>query len=391
MPASTLTPFTVAVDAAALSDLQERLARARLPAAPADAGWRFGVEPRYFARLIDYWRDGYDWRRAEAELNRHPQFTASVKGDDGTALRLHFLHRHGSGEAPLPILMLHGWPGSYYEFLGVVEPLARPEDFDGRPEDAFDVVVPSLPGYGFSEIPASPIGLRAIGGLLHRLMTEVLGYDRYLVQGGDWGALIAAWMALDHAPTVAAAHLNMVALRPPLGPGHPPVSDDEQAWIDAARARLKQESAYQDVHATKSQTLAYGLTDSPVGLAAWIVEKFHGWTDAALAEPPFAMDTLLTNVMLYWLTGTINSSTWLYRMARREGELRAPAERRIEVPCAYLLAPNDLALPPPTSWLARIGRVDRRNDLASGGHFVALENGPALVADVRAFAREHLR
>lgn len=384
-------PFTIAVSDQVLDDLSRRLHQARLPGAPQDAGWHYGVNPDYFARLITYWRESYDWRRAEAELNRFSHFKAPVALGDDSCVDVHFIHEQGDGDEALPLLLLHGWPGSIFEFQEVIAPLTHPAGNGGDLRDNFDVVVPSLPGYGFSEAPPAPIGPRQIAGMMHHLMREVLGYQRYAVQGGDWGALIAAWMALDYGGPVAAVHLNMTALRPPLGAEFPAVTAEEKTWIDFARTRMRRETAYQDVHATKSQSLAYGLTDSPVGLAAWIVEKFHAWSDDRRAEPPFNFDQLLTNVMIYWINGAMNSSTWLYRAARESGDLAAPRDRQIEVPCAYLLPPHDLVPPPPTSWLERIGKVTRRTDLATGGHFVALENGPQLIEDVRSFCREHAR
>ncbi len=387
------SPFRIDVEDDVLSDLAERLTRTRAPrAAPHNAGWAHGMNAGYMARLLDYWRDGYDWRAAEAALNHFDHFTAPV-ALDGTEspLEMHFIHQAGEGGAAMPLLLLHGWPGSVFEFQEVIGPLTRPSAHGGAAGDAFEVVVPSLPGYGFSEAPPGPIGPRAIAALMHRLMTETLGVERFMVQGGDWGAIISAWMALDYPENVAGAHLNMAGLRPSTGPEDAPLSEEETRWVAAARGRMKFETAYQDTHATKSETLAWSLMDSPAGLAAWIVEKFHGWTTPDAAEPFFTMDQLLTNVMIYWVTGSINSSTWLYRGFRESGDGRAPADRRIEVPCAYQLAPMDLVPPPPTSWLARVGRVDRRNDVATGGHFVALENGPLLIDDVRAFARDHQR
>ena len=386
-------PFQIAVPDAVLADLAERLARTRAPrVTPLEAGWRHGMNAGYMARLLDHWRDSYDWRRAETALNRFPQFTAEVTLDGAAApLNLHYIRQPGEGENALPLLLLHGWPGSVFEFQEVIGPLTRPSAHGGEASDGFEVIAPSLPGYGFSSAPPAPIGPRAIGAVMHRLMSEVLGIDRYIVQGGDWGAIISAWMALDQPEAVLGAHLNMAGLRPSTGPDDPPLSEEEKTWIAAARARMKLETAYQDTHATTSETLAWSLMDSPAGLAACIVEKFHGWTAPEAAEPPFTMDQLLTNVMIYWVTGSINSSTWLYRGFREAGDGRAPAGRRIEVPCAYQLAPMDLVPPPPTSWLERVGPVSQRNDLAEGGHFVALENGPALIDDLRVFAADHLR
>jgi len=384
-------PFSVHVEDTVLDDLQQRLSRTRWPGEPADAGWRYGANLGYMRRLIDYWRNGYDWRAAEQRLNRFPQFVAPVPTADGDTLDLHFIHESGSGERPLPLLLLHGWPGSVAEFLDVIEPLAHPERFGGDAADGFDVIAPSLPGYGFSAAPPAPIGPQAMAGIMSRLMTDVLGFESYVAQGGDWGSIIAARIALDHPQGLRAVHVNMVPLRPHLGDGAPTLSDAEQAWIKAAQATRQRETAYQEIQATKSQSLAYGLTDSPVGLAGWITEKFHVWSDPKAAEPPFTMDQLLTNIMIYWVTGCMNSATWLYRGLREENAHSLAPGQTVTQPMGFCLPPNDLIPPPPASWLKRLGNVQRDVRLDSGGHFTALEKGPQLVAEIRSFFRDHAR
>ncbi len=384
-------PFTVSVDDAVLDDLRRRLEHVRWPGEPVDAGWRYGANLDYMRRLVDYWRDGFDWRAAEARINRFAQFTAPVSGDDGAPIEIHYIHEPGSGDHPLPLLLLHGWPGSIAEFLDIIAPLAHPERFGGEAADAFTVIAPSLPGYGFSGAPPAPIGPRAMAGMFSRLMTEILGFDQYVAQGGDWGSTICARIAVDFPTGLKALHVNMVPLRPHLGPDAPPLTAAEKEWVKAVRDRQKAETAYQDVHATKSQSLAYGLSDSPVGLAAWIVEKFHSWSDDSADEPGFTMDQLLTNVMIYWVTGCMNTSTWLYRGLREEGSLALARGQRVAPPLGFCLPPNDLIPPPPKSWLERLGNVQSDTRLASGGHFTALEKGPELVADMRRFFRAHAR
>jgi microsomal epoxide hydrolase len=382
-------PFVANFPQAELADLKARLQRTRLPDRPVDPGWRYGVDPDYMRRLLAHWRDGFDWCAQEARLNRFPQFAVELPLAEGGSIELHFHHERGSGKAQRALILTHGWPGSTFEFLDCIEPLAHPERFGGKAEDGFDVVVPSLPGYGLSAPPPAPIGPRAIATLWHRLMAEVLGYRRYCAQGGDWGAVITAWLALQQPDAVSAAHFNMLPLRAASGPSEPALATDERAWIEAARRRLRQEDAYQHVHATKSQTLAYGLTDSPAGLAAWIVEKFHGWSDPAAAEPPFAMDALLANVTLYWLTGRINSSTWLYRAVREEKSLALPAGQRLTQPLGFLLPGNDLTPPPPDGMLRRLGKLAERRDLPQAGHFTAMQAPGPFVAAVRDFFLRH--
>jgi microsomal epoxide hydrolase len=375
-------PFRVSVADDVLDDLKARLARTRWPIEAKARPWQYGTDLTYLKSVVAYWRDRYDWRVWEAKLNRFPQFKATVGGR-----KLHFILERGSGDNPLPLLLTHGWPGSIVEFLDVIEPLAHPERFGGNAEDAFTVIVPSLPGYGFSDAPEAPITPRDIAGLWHELMVDILDYDRYVAQGGDWGACVTSWLAFDHPEHLAAIHLNMQGLLPFRGDGVPPMTDEELAWLKEAQGRSRLESAYQQIQGTKPQTLSYGLTDSPVGLAGWILEKFHGWTVPGSTEPPpFDLDRLLTNVMLYWLNG-FNASAWLY-VALVDGEaFFLKAGQQIDVPTGLFLFPNDLIPPPPDSWTRRVYNVTHRRDGETGGHFAVFENGPLLIEDMRAFFR----
>ncbi|HXH84405.1 MAG TPA: epoxide hydrolase, partial [Candidatus Tectomicrobia bacterium] len=277
----TVEPFVLDVPQAALDDLRERLARTRLPGAPRDADWGYGANLDYVRRLVRYWLEEYDWRAVERRLNRFTHAIARV-GEH----RIHVIHERGSGPAPLPLVLTHGWPGSFVEFEAVVEPLAHPERFGGSVDDAFDVVVPTLPGYGWSSAPPEPMTTREMAAVWDALMTSVLRYPRYVAQGGDWGSLVTSWLGVDFADHVAAIHVNMMGLRPWLGEGSRPLSAAEQAWVARAQEVLRRETGYQAIQGTKPQTLAYAMTDSPAGLAAWIVEKFHGWTDPGAPEPP---------------------------------------------------------------------------------------------------------
>jgi pimeloyl-ACP methyl ester carboxylesterase len=381
-----LTPFRIDVAQKTLDDLSARLAGARLPGAPADAGWNYGIEPGYLSRLLEHWRMRYDWRAAEARLNRLPQFIARV-GDH----RVHVIVERGSGPDPLPLVLTHGWPGSFVEFEAVIGPLAHPERFGGRVEDAFDVIVPSLPGYGWSSAPPAPISTRDIARVWDQLMISVLGYDRYVAQGGDWGGLVTSWLGIDAAERVAAIHLNIMGLRPYLGEGSPPLSAEEEAWVARTRARLARETGYQAIQGTKPQTLAYALTDSPVGLAAWIAEKFHGWSAPGPDGPPFTLDQILTNVMVYWVTATAGTASWLYTAARRLDGMRLGRGERVGVPTAFVACPHDLFPAPPDRWVQRAYHCVRRTDLPVGGHFLAYERPAEFVEDVRAFFRDYRR
>ncbi|MEM7748557.1 MAG: epoxide hydrolase [Pseudomonadota bacterium] len=386
-----LKPFSVAVDDALLDDLKQRLGGVRWPGEPSDAGWQYGSNLAYMKQLVEYWRDEFNWRQQEAAINRFQHFITPISDEDDELIDIHFIREEGSGDNPMPLLLLHGWPGSIAEFLDVIEPLAHPERFGGDVADAFTVIAPSLPGYGFSSAPSRPIGTKAMAGICSRLMTDALGFDRYVAQGGDWGSIIATRIGVNFPDRLKAIHLNMAPIRPYIGPDDQPISSEEENWIKAARKLRTQETAYQDIHATKSQTLAYGLTDSPVALAAWITEKFHGWTDPSAGAPLFTFDQLLTNIMIYWVTGSINTSMWLYRGLRDERGAALSEGEHVTQPLGFCLPPNDLVPPPPASWLKRIGNVQSVTMLDDGGHFTALQKGPELVEDMRCFFREHAR
>ncbi|MES2536265.1 MAG: epoxide hydrolase family protein [Pseudomonadota bacterium] len=373
--------FHIDIDEALLVDLKQRLRQTRWPRAADDAQWQYGANLDYMRQLADYWLESYDWRAAERELNRFPQFMTRIGAHD-----IHFIHERGSGAHATPLILNHGWPGSFHELLGIADLLAHPERHGAPDAPSFDVIIPSLPGYGFSSQPARPIGPRTIASLWHQLMTEELGYSRYAAQGGDWGSFITAWLGADYPASVSAIHLNGRGVGPYRGANAAPPTAEEHAWINQARKELAREGAYQHVHATKPLTLAYGLTDSPVALAAWIVEKFHGWTTPDADTPSdFTMDQLLTNISIYWFTNTIQSSTWLYRAGREEKQETLGPGEWITVPTGLAVFPNDLLPPCPRTWLERVYNLTHYSVMPRGGHFAALGHGPLLVADIRAF------
>jgi len=400
----TPDPFTVDIPERALIDLDERLRRWRPPVAIADGGsWASGTDPGFLADLVDHWRHGYDWNRCQEAINRWPNYLVDIGPQ-----RLHFIREPGTdvdgAPRPLPLLLTHGWPGSIIEFLDIIEPLAHPERHGGDPLDAFDVIVPSLPGYGFSGPPIrddgsiGPIGPRAIAGLWHRLVHEKLNYRRpYGLQGGDWGAVVSSWAAFDHplraeeddsTSGVLGLHINMMGLRPGIDLDKVDLGPDERTWLARARAGLDDRTAYQRIQATRPQTLGVSLADSPVGLAAWIGEKFQAWSDCS-GDPlnRFSMDLLLDNIMVYWLTGTAGTATWLYRGAADQKERSLPSGRRVETPTGFAAFPADLLPSPPRPWLERAYNLRRHTVMPSGGHFAALEEPKLLVDDIRAFFR----
>jgi pimeloyl-ACP methyl ester carboxylesterase len=370
--------FTIAVPDDVLSDLRRRLAAVRWPDEVADTGWDYGTNLEYLKDLTTYWRDHFDWRAQEAMLNRFSQFRADI---DGTGI--HFIHERGQGPKPLPLIITHGWPSSFAQMLKIIPPLIDPARHGGDPADAFDVIVPSLPGYGFSDRPRERgMTSRRIAELWAKLMAETLGYGRFAAAGGDLGSGITRWLALTRPELLIGIHLTDVGY--PIS-DQPDLSDAERHYLDAARDWSVREGAYAMLHSTKPQTLAYGLTDSPVGLAGWIVEKYRAWIDCAgEVERRFSKDELLTNIMIYWVTGTINSSMRLYYENAHAPRL-SPAQR-IDVPAGVALFPKDLILPP-REWAERSLRVERWTEMPYGGHFAAMEALDLLVADLRAFFR----
>jgi pimeloyl-ACP methyl ester carboxylesterase len=376
--------FTIQIPDAVLSDLARRLDATRWPDEPEGAGWEFGSNLGYMRSLADYWRHGYDWRRAEAALNELPHYRIALNG-----LHIHFVHVRGKGPAPLPLVVTHGWPGSFIEMVKLIPLLTDPASHGGRAEDAFDVVVPSLPGYGFSDRPRERgMGPKKIAALWVQLMRE-LGYERFGAQGGDWGSTISMALGLDHADRMTGIHLNYIAGRFLLGGtlNEPQKDETANAYLEELRDWWEVEGGYSHEQGTKPQTLSYGLNDSPVGLAAWIIEKFRTWSDCGGdVERVFSRDELLTNVMLYWVTETIHSSARLYYESRQQ-PLSLSRGNRVEPPVAVALFPKELPSPP-RSLAERGMNIVRWTEMPKGGHFAAMEQPELLAEDVRAFFRE---
>lgn len=345
-----------------------------------DGSWAYGANLDFVKTLCAYWADGYDWRKWEAALNRFPQFIADVDG-----LNVHYYREDGSGPAPKPLILSHGWPGSVFEFIHIIDKLAHPERFGGDSKDAFTVIVPSLPGYGWSGKPARPIGPRTTARYFDALMTKVLGLKDYIAQGGDWGSAISGWMGYDSA-NCRAVHLNMFGWR---SPGVHPETKEEKDYAARAAQLFEFEGAYFREQTTKPQTLSYAMMDSPVGAAAWIVEKFHGWSDTRKGfETIYSKDQLLTNVMIYLITRSFNTATWMYRgLAEDLSGTPVPNGARIEKPVGIASFPIDLIPFPPRSLVERHVNVAHWTDFQEGGHFAALERPDDLVSDIRAFAR----
>jgi pimeloyl-ACP methyl ester carboxylesterase len=383
-------PFTVAIAQDVLDRVLLRVREYRWDAVPDAGGWNCGVGKAYLRELCDYWVHRYDWRTEEARLNRFPQFKATV---DGVAL--HFYHLKAGSPSPTrksrAILLTHGWPGSVCEFLSVIEPLAYPDKAGGDASIAFDVVVPSLPGYGFSGHPDRPIGPRTIARMFAKLMKDVLGYSDYIAQGGDWGSAVSAWLGYDHAPACRGVHLNMVIVQSSTSAQ----TVEEKAWRQIMAENQEVEGAYARLQATKPQTLGLGLMDSPVGIAAWIIEKFGAWTDVPRASnntpdlSRFSFDNLITNIMLYVVNDSFATSLWLYHgFLTLEKSRFFPDGTRCEAPTGVAAFPDPCFPPPPRSRIEQAYNLIHFTPMARGGHFAAFEQPELFVEDVRAFARK---
>jgi pimeloyl-ACP methyl ester carboxylesterase len=362
-----------------LDDLRARLSRSRIPDGLPGAGWSQGTDPAYLRELCAYWRDTFDWRAAEAKLNRFDQYRTAVDG-----LGIHFVHVRSPEPSAIPLVISHGWPGSILEFHKIIGPLTDPAAHGGRAGDAFHVVCPSLPGYGFSDAPREPgWNPRRIATVFTQLMAR-LGYARYGAQGGDWGAIVTAHMADLDPEHVVGIHLSTVAALPPQDNPMEGVLPEEIAQVQAFQRFMAEESGYQAIQGTKPQTVGAALNDSPSGLAAWIVEKFRTWSDCdGDVERRFSRDELLTNIMIYWVTQTATSSARLYLEGARAGSFGVLG-RRVEAPTGCALFPKEL-LVPPRAWAERAFNVARWTKMPRGGHFAALEEPELLVEDIRAF------
>ncbi len=374
-------PFHIRVPDEVLDDLRYRLDHVRWPGQLEASGWERGTERGYLQSLVAYWRDHFDWRAQESELNRFSQFHCSIDGID-----VHFVRERGKGPCPLPIILTHGWPDSYLRYRKLIPLLTDPARHGGDPEDSFDVIVPSLPGFGFSSRPGhSGVNNFRVSELWVKLMTEELGYGKFAAAGGDIGSGVTRYLALNHPGLLIGIHLTDIGIIRNLmtSQDQAELSEEELQYRRSAQEWISREGAYMSIQSTKPQTLAYGLSDSPVGLAGWLVEKFRAWSDCnGDLRQSFSEDELLTNIMIYWITNTIGSSAQMYY----ENTHSLPSLGRIEVPTGVALFPADILLPP-KAWAVRNLNITRWTSMPRGGHFTAMEEPAPLAEDIRAFYR----
>jgi microsomal epoxide hydrolase len=387
MDTARARPFEINVGEPLLVDLAARLEATRLPPEQGPGGWDAGANPAYLRDLLEYWRTGFDWRAQEAALNRFAQYRAGVGGAD-----IHFIHERGRGPDPMPLILTHGFPDSYTRFQKIIPLLTDPAAHGGDAADAFDVVVPSLPWCGFSQEHKHDGGLFHVNQIWHELMTDVLGYERYAAHGGDWGSTITEHIARSHAKSVIGIHLTDVpfwhSLQTP-----DDVKPVEREYVEGIQKFQQKHGAYSLIQGTKPQTLADGLNDSPMGLAAWLTEKFQRWSDCdGDIENAFSKDEMLTNAMVYWVTGSIGGAFLPYFDVMNAGPPRWIAEAvkqklgSDQVPAAFAMFPKDLSHPP-REWAERFFNVQRWTLFEKGGHFAALEQPEALARDIREFFR----
>ncbi|MBB3565879.1 pimeloyl-ACP methyl ester carboxylesterase [Rhizobium sp. BK512] len=375
-----INPFLIEIPDGELRDLEQRLRNTRWPGAIDPQTWADGSSLSFMRDLVGYWLEKFDWKAQEARLNRLSQFVAEIAG-----LKIHFILVKGKGPSPMPLILTHGWPGSFLEMERVIPLLTDPVAHGGNERDAFDLVVPSLPGYAFSSAPERPgISPFEIAGLWQKLMIG-LGYERFGAQGGDIGAAVSSWLGFRFPGNVIGLHLNYIpgSFSAPLDEGLAQLSPAEQDFRKAAANWADKEGAYAHIQATKPQTLAYGISDSPVGLAAWLVEKFSSWSDCnGDVLSVFTMDTLLTEICLYWFSGSLDASLRLYKESKAQ-PLSFRKGQRITPPVAISHFAKELPQPP-RSWVERVYNVVAWNEHVAGGHLAAMERPEELVADIRA-------
>ena len=377
-----IKPFKAEISEETLKTIYSNVKNYQWHEMPDDGGWDYGTNLDYMKEFADYWVNKFNWRKTEEKINKFNNFKSNIDGID-----IHFIHEKGSGSNPKPLLLNHGWPGSIVEFLHIIDQLAHPEKYGGKEEDGFDIVVPSLPGYGFSGRPSRPIGPRKMAKIFNSLMTNVLGYKKYVSQGGDFGGTICTWLAYDYPNNLLGIHINILITRHPDGPQTP----EEKEWQERFNKEQRIEDGYRTQQATKPQTLSYAMMDSPVGVAAWIIEKMRGWSDIKNGdiESVYSKDILLSNIMVYLVTKTFNTASWIYYGRREEGGRFLPKDHLpLKVPTAIAKFPKEYLEWAPKSYVERIYNIEQWTEMPEGGHFAALEKPELLIKDIIKFSKK---
>ena len=377
-----IKPFKVEISNEILQNINSKVKNYQWHEMPDDGGWDYGTNLDYMKEFAEYWSSKFDWKKTEEKINKFRNFKTNIDGID-----IHFIHEKGSGSNPKPLLLNHGWPGSIVEFLDIIDELAHPENYGGNMQDGFDVIVPSLPGYGFSGRPSRPIGPRKMASIFNSLMTNSLSYEKYISQGGDFGGTICTWLAYDFPESLLGIHINILITRHPDGPQ----TKEEIEWQERFKLEQRIEDGYRTQQSTKPQTLSYAMMDSPVGVAAWMIEKMRGWSDIkdGNIESVYSKDILLSNIMIYLVTKTFNTSTWIYYGRREEGGRSLPKDHLpLKVPTAIAKFPKEYLEWAPRSYVERIYNVKQWTNMPAGGHFAALEKPDLLIKDIREFGKK---
>lgn len=372
--------FHIDIPQPVLDDLKKRLANTRWPDEIDGANWDYGTNLSYLKELATYWQNQFDWRRQEVVLNQFSHYKADIDG-----LNIHFIYEKGKGPNPLPLVLTHGWPDSFFRMYKIIPMLTDPAKFGKDPADSFDVIVPSFPGFGFSDKPTKPgFNLGRTADVWQQLMTNVLGYQRYAAAGGDGGAAVSESLGQKYPNSLVGIHMTDVGFQARMNADPKTLSETEKKYMERMQQLSMQESAYAMIQGTKPQSLAYGLNDSPVGLAAWIIEKFRAWSDCnGDLESVYTKDELLTNIMIYWVTESIGSAVRGYYEETHTPSFKPGA--RVEIPVGMAVFPKDN--PPPREFAERGLNVQRWSEMPHGGHFAALEEPEALADELREFFR----
>ena len=381
-------PFSLSIAEQDLSDLEKRLRRTRLAPDFSNDNWDYGTNGEYLSELLDYWINNFDWRAQESKINSFSHYKTLINGNP-----IHFIYEKGKGPNPTPLILSHGWPWTFWDWHKVIKPLTDPESFGGDPKDSFDVIVPSLPGYGFSSpLQSSGINFWETADIWVYLMRDVLGYDRFAAGGGDWGALVTSQLGHKHAKYIIGTYIHLMApldlFNGPL-PEKMDYTEEEKKYFDRNEAFFTNESGYSAIQTTKPQTVAYGLNDSPIGLCSWILEKRRTWSDSeGDVESRFTKDDLLTTVCIYWFTQTYGTSARYYYECVHNPW--TPSHRTmpiVEAPTGIGVFPNEVIMMP-RSWAEKYYNLFHWTEMPSGGHFAPMEEPEALVEDIRTFFRQ---
>ncbi len=343
--------------------------------------WSLGVNKQELKNICDYWVTNYNWKKEEKKINQLNHYKAKVND-----LNIHFIYKKGKNKKSIPLLISHGWPGSFLEFYEIIDPLTDPKSFGLDNETSFDLIIPSIPGFAFSDKPPSPFGPRKIASYYNDLMTKVLNYKSYMAQGGDWGGAISSWLGYDHEKFCKAIHLNIMIMRNKIGPQ----TEEEKLWQKEFKKEQILEEGYRSLQATKPQTLAFAMNENPVGVAAWIFEKFHGWSDLKNKTifDIYSKDNLLTNIMIYLVTNSFNTASWIYFGRREEGGRAMNIAGKVNTPTGCAVFPKEFLSWPPKSYVERLYNVLHWSEMPSGGHFAAMEEPNLLLNDILSFTKK---